>query len=558
MIGQTRQTLYKAFRALAESKIRKLELDSQNPRQSQLAMMQAIVGRNKNCLFGREHNFAAIANLSDFQQAIPITDYEYFRPRIDSLIAGKRQVLTADDPLMFATTSGTTGKQKYIPITNGYIREFRSASVVSGYYLLKNYPGIANGITLSIVSPAEEGRTSGGIPYGAISGQLFKNEPFLIKKFISPIPYQTFLIKDYDSKYYALLRLALGLPVSLFYTLNPSTISLLCRRLQTYAPQLIRDIHDGSISTPQPLPAEIGAGMKHLLKPDRQRAAQLERLFNSNQFVPHQIWPTLQVVSCWTKAAAAFYLSDFDEYFGDLPISDITYGASEGRGTVFMGPDKQMLALHSHFFEFIPEAEIESASPTVLLADELEVGKNYFILFTTSAGLYRYNINDVVKVTGFHNRTPLLEFQYKGGNICSFTGEKITELQVTAAMRRAAGQQEVRFFTVVPQFRPEPHYELWLETENGVRDEQALCDRLAASFDEHLMHENIEYKTKRESQRLGPVSPRIIEKGTYEKLRRSLAGCGVADAQIKISHLNPKEETKAYLSQSLKETALIS
>ncbi|MFX4420277.1 GH3 auxin-responsive promoter family protein, partial [Acinetobacter baumannii] len=75
------------------------------------------------------------------------------------------------------------------------------------------------------------------------------------------------------------------------------------------------------------------------------------------------------------------------------------------------------------------------------------------------------NINDIVKVVGWHNNAPLLEFLHKGGNISSFTGEKITESQVTKAVLNAAQQLGVRarFFTVVPQFRPEPHYEVLIE-----------------------------------------------------------------------------------------------
>ena len=113
-----------------------------------------------------------------------------------------------------------------------------------------------------------------------------------------------------------------------------------------------------------------------------------------------------------------------------MPVCDITYGASEGRGTVSISPTEQIVALRSHFFEFIPESDFGS-SKTPLLADQLTVGENYYILFTTSAGLYRYNINDIVKVVGWHNQTPLIEFQHKGGNISSFTGEKLTESHVT-------------------------------------------------------------------------------------------------------------------------------
>lgn len=550
-----RGLLYKAFSAMGQSKVSRIEADSHAPREAQLRKLNQIVSENASTRFGREHGFGAVKTWEDFNKAVKIRDYEGFRGYIEDVMAGADSVLTVEKPQMFATTSGTTDKPKFIPITPGYIKEFREASVVSGFHLLRTFPNIAHGTALVVTSPAEEGKTASGIPYGSMSGSLFKNEPFLVKKYISPVPYEVFLIKDYESKYYALLRAALSLPVAVFYTLNPSTIQLMCRKLQHHAEQLIKDVRDGTTTAPVALDNVTLNAIKAIAKPDAKRARELATLLENDQFTPEKIWPTLQVVSCWTKAAAAFYLSDFPKYFGNLPICDITYGASEGRGTVFLSPEKQMLAINSHFFEFVPEDEMESANPTVLLADQLEVGQNYFILFTTSAGLYRYNINDVVKVTGYHNRTPLLDFQYKGGNICSFTGEKITELQVTESMQAALNRSNsgVRFFTVIPQFRPEPHYELWIEPEatSASDNDSRQGELLTRLFDEALCQHNIEYETKRASARLGSVTFRTIKRGTYEAFREHLTSRGTPDTQIKISHLNPKSETMDFLSARL-------
>lgn len=549
-----RGALYRAFSLLAEGKIRALQSASENPREAQEDKLKRLIESNKDSQFGRDHNFGAIKTVADYQAAVPVQDYEAFRPYIERATAGEKNILTAQDPLMFATTSGTTAQPKYIPITPGYMDEFRLASVVSGYHLLKSFPRVSRGIALSVVSPAVEGHTPGGIPYGAISGMLFQHEPFLVKQFISPVPYEVFLIKDYETRYYTLLRVALALPVATFYTLNPSTISLLLRKLKHYAPSLIDDVRRGTITPPGVLPDEARKAVQKFLGKDAARAAFLQNLLDQNQFVAAKIWPTLELVTCWTKAAAAFYLADFPAQFGDTPVCDITYGASEGRGTVFMGPGKQMMALQSHFFEFVPEDEMGSANPTVLTGDKLEVGQNYFILFSTSGGLYRYNINDVVKVTGFYNRTPMFEFQYKGGNVSSFTGEKITELQVTASVVRAANQlgRRLRFFTVIPQFRPEPHYELWVEADPGhefTADEQVAA--LAQAVDRELAVENIEYQTKRESLRLHNIEGRLLAPGTYESFRKHLTAAGIADAQIKVSHLNPKSEARQFFEERL-------
>jgi len=555
-----RKLIYKLFSTLGSAEAKRLEAASRNPRAAQLSRLMSIVSRNQGTRFGREHAFRSIRSVSDYQKAVPVRDYEQISPYIDRLVAGESGVLTAERPLMFARTSGTTGSPKYIPITRAYLEEFRRSSVVSGYHTLANFPGIANGVVLSVASPAEEGRTPGGLPYGAISGFLFLHEPLLIRQHISPIPYDVFLIKDWETRYYTLLRLALVLPLSCIYTLNPSTITMLARKLREYGPGLVADIGDGTIRPPARLAPELLRKLSPLLGRERARALELQALLDHENFLPGRIWPTLKVICCWTKAAAAFYLHEFPRLFESIPICDITYGASEGRGTIFLGPNRELLSVRSHFYEFIPEQEIDSQSPTVLLPDQLTPGEKYYILFTTSGGLYRYHINDVVRVTGFHNQTPLIEFQYKGGNISSFTGEKITEPQVTEAMSGALSELGIsaRYFAVVPEFFPSPHYRLWIEPDwdtalahrPAAQNDRALID-LAARFDRRLAELNIEYKSKRESMRLDPVVTEIIAPGSYEQLRQALCQRGIADAQIKLSHLQPRGETLKFFQERL-------
>ncbi len=410
-------------------------------------------------------------------------------------------------------------------------------------------------MALSIFSPAEEGRTAAGIPFGAISGRLYLNEPKLIRKYVSPIPYEVFLIEDYEARYYVLLRCALMLPVSFIYTLNPSTIMILARRLQMHAQTLISDVEMGKLTLANALRPEIARAIQPFLISSSKKADYFKSLYKEGRFTPNHIWPGLSFVSCWTKASAAFYLQDFPEYFGTTPVCDITYGASEGRGTVFLTQQAQALAIRSHFFEFIEEDKIDEGQSVALTADQLTLGRNYYILFTTAGGLYRYNINDVVKVVGWHKSVPLLEFLHKGGNICSFTGEKLTESQVTQAVSASLSDKNMtcRFFTVIPQFRPEPHYKLLIETNTPVNDKD-LSD-LQVRFDFNLGEKNDEYKTKRKSQRLAAPSVWQLVPGCYEELRKKLVASGVPDAQIKITHLNPKEDIKSYLQERMIDLA---
>ncbi len=542
-----RNILYKGFGLLGTQKARLFEDASLNCKDSQSARLLSIVGRNKNSVYGKKYNFASVKTYADFKKVCPINTYEDLLPYISRSMEGEKSQLTEESPFMFATTSGTVGNRKFIPVTKSYMEEFRQASTVSGYHLLKNYPGISSGVVLSIFSTAEEAQTVAGIPYGAISGRLYLDEPGLIKKYISPIPYEVFVIPEYETRYYAILRCALMLPVSCIYTLNPSTIALLAKTMESNAKKLIDDIANGTISINSEISSKTRSALAPFLKPDLKRAHALQRLFEQGQFLPNKIWPELSVIACWTKAAASFYLQDFPKYFGQTPVCDITYGASEGRGTVSLGSESQCLAIRSHFYEFIAEDDIEKENPNTLAAHEVEVGKNYYILFTTSGGLYRYNINDVVKVMGWHNTAPLLEFLHKGGNICSFTGEKLTEGQVTEAVLACTKMLDLQasFFTVIPEFQPSPHYQLWVEFDHYPLKER--IELLARNLDRAISRNNCEYESKRESGRLATITVNLLKPGTYRDLRKTLVEAGTPDAQIKISHLNPKPEIKKKL-----------
>ena len=188
-----------------------------------------------------------------------------------------------------------------------------------------------------------------------------------------------------------------------------------------------------------------------------------------------------------------------------------------------------LLDTRSHFFEFVPESEIGSDAPPTLLAHELEVGQTYYILLTTTSGLVRYDIHDVVRCTGFRGTTPLLTFLHKGAHISSLTGEKITESQVVQAVRTACSASP---FAVAPQWGEPPGYVLLLE-EGGTAD--------VAAIDAALRSANEEYDDKRASGRLQPLTLEHLPAGAFGRLaaqRQSQVG-GSAE-QYKHPFLLPK------------------
>src|SRR5581483_3046798 len=213
----------------------------------------------------------------------------------------------------------------------------------------------------------------------------------------------------------------------------------------------------------------------------------------------------------------------FPRYFGSTPVRDVGLIASEGRMTIPMddGTPSGVLDITSHFYEFIPEEEVDSPQPTVLSAHELIEGRNYFILPTTSYGLYRYHIYDVVRVTGFFNKTPLVEFLSKGANFANFTGEKLSEYQVVAAMGEVLRELNLTLttFSLAPCWDDEtPFYGLFVERGDLAGHDQGRT--LIAALEKKLSELNIEYAAKRESARLGPLRLFIIPSGAWQQWDR--------------------------------------
>src|SRR5262249_34888412 len=131
------------------------------------------------------------------------------------------------------------------------------------------------------------------------------------------------------------------------------------------------------------------------------------------------------------------------------------------------GRPEGVLAISGNYYEFVPVEEIQCQRPTALECHELEVGREYYLVVTTSSGLYRYDLGDVVRCTGYLGQAPLLEFLHKGVHWSDMEGEKVSEYQVVQAVSAASHELGLRldYFTAVP-VRPEgdaPYYALLVE-----------------------------------------------------------------------------------------------
>ena len=214
------------------------------PRQAQEAKLLEIVRRNEQTDFGREHGFAEVRSIADYQQAVPPGDYDGLDPYIERTLRGEQNVLTADAPMMFATTSGTTGSAKYIPVTPSYLHEYSQGVSTHLYRMFTDYRDILEGKMLVPSSNDVEGHSEGGLPYGAISGYLTRTQPKPIRRFYA-LPYELAKVKQVEAKYYLTLRHAMPSDVRAIMMPNPSSMLMLADKMTVYAEELIHDVRNG-------------------------------------------------------------------------------------------------------------------------------------------------------------------------------------------------------------------------------------------------------------------------------------------------------------------------
>ena len=513
------------------------------PVQAQERLLRQILDTNADTEFGRHHGFGAITSFRQFQEQVPISAYEDLEPYITAEMNGRPNQLTKDPPVLFTTTSGTTGKRKYIPMTHEGKRAKSHLTWLWFCGLYRDHPGIVGGRILSVVSPEVESHAPSGVPIGAESGHGYRTLPGPVKSMYTA-PYPVFAVEDYEAKYYTLLRLAAGQDISCIATVNPSTVLLLGDRLAQHTESIIRDVRDGSLSSEFSVPQDLRDSLR--LRPDPERAKHLEQATVSGDGVlrPGLAWPELAAIGCWKGGTVGAYLAKFDDLFPQgPPVRDFGYYATELRGSVPLSDqgDAGVIAVGTNVLEFHPADDDRAPEGRELLrVEQLQVGKRYFVYVTNASGLYRYDMNDIVEVAGHYGQTPLIRFIQKGKGVVSFTGEKLYEVQVLAAVEAAltALRSRYHFIAAVAELveGTTPRLVFLMEFDDPVADHDgsALVDRLDAA----LGDQNEEYQTKRKSLRYGPPIIRVVRSGEFDQYRRRMVETGQrADGQFKVLRL---------------------
>jgi hypothetical protein len=200
--------------------------------------------------------------------------------------------------------------------------------------------------------------------------------------------------------------------------------------------------------------------------------------------------------------------------------------------------------LTDQVYEFAARADREAGRPGFLGLHEIVPGEDYYVFVTTRSGLYRYDINDIVRAAPGVAGCPGLRFLQKGRGVTSITGEKLSEHQLIAAVTETLTARRLDAATFLALADEDAaRYELWLEGTGG-----ADVDELAAAVDAGLRARNVEYDDKRAGGRLGPLRVRRLRDGASDAIRRASVARGVREAQYKPVVLDVARHWRATLA----------
>ncbi len=488
----------------------------QRTQEVQDRLLRELIARHAQTQFGRDHGFASIQTYEDFKAAVPVGNYDRFRPYVDKVLHGQFDALlpAGEPPLMFSMTSGTTGSPKYIPVTARCAGELRRGWNIFGLMMLNDHRAAWLRHVLQISSRMRECDGPTGLPCGAVSGLLAATQKKIVRH-MYVVPVGVYSIPDATARYYTILRCGVGRDVAFITTANPSSTIKLIETGQQHCERLIKDVADGT-TTP---PGDHSEAQPLRFRPDKALARRLEEgVRRDGRLLPRHFW-NLTHLANWTGGTLKLYLRRLGDLFDGVPVRDIGLLASEGRFSVPLqdGTPAGVAEITCNFLEFIPAAEAGRDNPTTLRAHEVEVGGEYSLVFSNSTGLWRYNMDDRIRVVDRLGQSPIFEFLHRGSSTANITGEKLSEHQAVEAMRKACAATGVAVdrFVLQGHFAAVPYYQLDVDSMDAAR-----AAVLAAAMDAALGELNIEYQSKRDSGRLGTIRPSILPAGELEQAER--------------------------------------
>ncbi|CAM0146127.1 unnamed protein product [Urochloa decumbens] len=523
-------------------------------------VLQEILSRNADAEYlATKCGLAGATDRATFRAKVPMVEYEDLVPYIRRIADGDRSpILTGPEhPVTeFFTSSGTSGgERKLIPAVEDEFDRRGQLSGLAKPVIHQYVPGLDEGSGLYFHFIKSETKTPGGLPARTVLTSLFKSDffhKFPPGAFTSPVA--AILCEDAFQSMYA--QLLCGLcqrrRVVRVGAVFASGLLRAIHFLQRNWEQLAADIDSGTL-TSRVTDSSVRDAVAGVLRPDPE-LAQFIRAEGSNNGdgagIIARIWPNTKYLDTVVTGSMAQYVPTLNYYSGGLPIVSMMYASSECSIGLNLRPMcdpsdvSYTIMPNMAYVEFLPvDAEgTATASQLVELAN-VEVGREYELVVTTYAGLCRYRVGDVLRVTGFHNAAPEFRFVRRSNVVLSIESDKTDEADLQRAVERAAAllrQHAVLDYTSRTCTETIPgHYVIYWEllaVQDG--DKQSVdgggdvLERCCLEMEEAM---NSVYRQSRVADgSIGPLEIRIVRPGTFEELADYAVSHGASIGQYKV------------------------
>lgn len=471
----------------------------------QQAILEELLKVGKNTDFGRDHKLSEVKSYTDFNQAVPVRDYEQLKVYIEKVKQGRENVLWKGKPIYFAKTSGTTSGVKYIPISkdsiSNHINSARNALLC--YIAETGNSSFTNG-KMIFLSGSPELERIGGVPTGRLSGIVNHHIPSYLRKNQLP-SYETNCIEDWETKLDRIVEETIKQDMSLISGIPPW--------MQMYFDRL-----------------EEKTGKKM-----------------------SEIFPNFSVM-VYGGVNFEPYRSRLYESIGKKIAGIETFPASEGFFAFQDSQDAEGLLLNTNsgiYFEFVPAGEIYNENPTRLSLKDVKVGENYALIINNNAGLWGYNIGDTVKFVSTEPYRIIVTGRVK--HFISAFGEHVIGEEVEYSLMKAAREEGINIneFTVAPMVASDGEksfHEWFIEFENHPPDMNSFAQKV----DQNLREKNIYYDDLITGNILQPLKIRTVRKNGFIDYMKSIGKLG---GQNKVPRLSNDRKLADELTRFVQDHA---
>ena len=504
----------------------------------QRELLAGTLKANSETRFGKENGFNQVRTYLDYKDRVPVRNWEQFLPYIRAIRTGTERVLTTEAVKLFEPTSGSASAVKLVPYTEGLRRQYGRGVNVWLHDVYHRVPGVRRGRHFWSISSSRgvqaDFETSLDVGFDSDAAYLGLSGRLLSRLFAMPGSAKVSASVEESFRTAARYLLRAG-DLTLISVWSPSYLTSVLDSCLAEAPLVSQELSKGNTSARERA-ARLAAAWKGWEK-DRDMA-RLVRAW----------WPDLALVSAWADGASASGAADLKRIFPTAVFQPKGLLATEGIVTIPLWPDERareplkVPAYTSHFYEFLPEGESDGARALTL--GELEPGCRYTVILTTAGGLYRYLLNDLVRVSGRWMGLPTLDFLARV-SCCDLVGEKLSEVFCRSVLERLFpdGQKPDLAFFAPLKSGESWGYGLFLQ-KRGLEPRTAVG---LAGRAEMLLRENYHYGLARSLGQLLPLRLFQIRRGGWADFDRRLVGEGIKLGNIKSPTLDRRQNWDLFL-----------